>query len=343
MNTYEQDILELSHLDLPWEKLAGANILIAGATGLIGSCLVEFLMKNPRLNYNVYALGRNECRAKQRFLEFLDNKAFHFIKFDVTKPIDNDICFDYIIHTASDANPLFYATQPVEVMKANVNGVINMMEYGLGHDMKRFLYVSSGEIYGEGNGGVLSEEYSGYVDCLKPRSCYPSSKRAAETLCVSYIEEYGADAVIARPCHVYGPHFTDNDDRVYAQFIRNVLGGNDVVMKSAGTQMRSWCYVVDCISALLYILLKGEKGHAYNIADKNSCVTIRELAEIIARIEGKRVNIVVPTDSESKGYNVVTNSVFSTTKLESLGWSVVGSMEEKLRKTILREKVRWQR
>ena len=338
MNTYEQDILNLSYLDLPWDRLAGTNILIAGATGLIGSCLVESLMKNPGLNYNLYALGRNECRANLRFSDFLDNKAFHFIKFDVTKPLDNKIRFDYIIHTASDANPQFYATQPVEVMKANVNGVINMMEYGLEHDMKRFLYVSSGEIYGEGNGSVLNEDYSGYVDCLKPRSCYPSSKRAAETLCVSYIDEYGADAVIARPCHVYGPHFTDSDNRVYAQFIRNVLDGNDIFMKSNGKQLRSWCYVVDCVSALLYILLKGEKGHAYNIADNHSSITIRELAEMIAKIGGRRVNMVVPDDSESKGYNVVTNSVFSTAKLESLGWSVCGSMEEKMRKTIFCER-----
>ena len=343
MNTYEQDILDLFHLDLPWEKLVGTNILIAGATGLIGSCLVESLMKNPRRDYNVYALGRNECRAHQRFPDFFNDKAFHFVKFDVTKPFDREIRFDYIIHTASDANPKFYATQPVEVMKANVNGVINLMEYGLSHEMKRFLYVSSGEIYGEGNGSILSEEYSGYVDCMKSRSCYPSSKRAAETLCVSYIEEYGADAVIARPCHVYGPHFTDNDNRVYAQFIRNVLDDNDIVMKSNGKQLRSWCYVIDCVSALLYILLKGEKGQAYNIADKNSCVTIRELAEMIASIEGKKVNMIVPTDTESKGYNVVTNSVFSTTKLESLGWSVNGSMDEKLRKTILSERKRWKR
>ena len=338
MNTYEQDILDLFYLDLPWAELVGTNILIAGATGLIGSCLVESLMKNPRRNYNIYALGRNECRAHQRFSEFFDDKDFHFIKFDVTKSLDKDICFDYIIHTASDANPNFYATQPVEVMKANINGVINMMEYGLAHDMKRFLYVSSGEIYGEGNGSVLSEDFSGYVDCMKPRSCYPSSKRAAETLCVSYIEEYGADVVIARPCHVFGPHFTDNDNRVFAQFIRNVLGDNDIVMKSIGKQLRSWCYVIDCVSALLYILLKGEKGHAYNIADKNSCVTIRDLAEMIAKIGGRHVKMVSPTDSESKGYNVVTNSVFSTTKLESLGWTVNGSMEEKLRKTILCER-----
>ena len=302
MNTYEQDILNLFHLDLPWEKLVGTNILIAGATGLIGSCLVESLMKNPRRNYNIYALGRNECRAHQRFPDFFYDKAFHFVKFDVTKPFDKEIRFDYIIHTASDANPKFYATQPVEVMKANINGVINLMEYGLGHDMKRFLYVSSGEIYGEGNGNILSEEYSGYVDCMKSRSCYPSSKRAAETLCVSYIEEYGADAVIARPCHVYGPNFTENDNRVYAQFIRNILNNSDIVMKSAGLQFRSWCYV-----------------------------------------GGKKVEIVAPSNMESKGYNIVSNSIFSTDRLESLGWSVTGSMEEKLRKTILFERVRYGR
>ena len=343
MNTYEKDILDLFHLDLPWSNLLGTNILIAGATGLIGGCLVETLMKNPRRNYNVYALGRNECRAYQRFSEFSDDKAFHFLKFDVTKPLDKEIHFDYIIHTASDANPKSYVTQPVEVMKANLNGVINMMEYGLAHDMKRFLYISSGEIYGEGNGGVLREDYSGYVDCMKPRSCYPSSKRAAETLCVSYIEEYGVDAVIARPCHVYGPNFTENDSRVYAQFIRNILNGSDILMKSNGQQFRSWCYVVDCVSALFYILLKGEKGQAYNIADKTSSLTIKELAEMMARIGGKKVEIVVPQNSELKGYNVVSNSIFSTEKLESLGWSVNGSMEEKLRKTILFERDRYGR
>lgn len=340
---YEEDLRLIFVNDLPWGVLSGQKVLVTGATGLIGGCLVDALMLNPQKDYDVYASGRDESRARRRFGDYFDDLKFHFLVYDVLNPLDSNLTFDYIIHAASYADPKSFVEKPVEIIKSNIDGVIHLMEYGIAHEMKRFLYVSSGEIYGEGNDGVLSEEYSGYVDCLKPRSCYPSSKRAAETLCISYIEEYGADAVIARPCHVYGPHFTDSDNRVYAQFIRNVLGGNDIVMKSNGKQLRSWCYVIDCVSALLYILLKGEKGHAYNIADKNSCVTIRELAEMIAKIGGKRVNMVIPADSESKGYNVVTNSVFSTTKLESLGWSVCGSMEEKLRKTILSERERWQR
>lgn len=336
--SYIDELRQIFENDLSWDSLSGKNILVTGSTGLIGGCLVDALMQNPNKDYSVYAGGRNEKLARRRFKCYFNDPKFHFFVYDVLNPLECNQTFDYIIHAASYADPKSFVERPVEIIQSNIDGVIHLMEYGLDHDMKRFLYVSSGEIYGEGNGGVISEEYSGYVDCLKSRSCYPSSKRAAETLCISYIEEYGADAVIARPCHVYGPHFTDRDNRVYAQFIRDVLCDNDIVMKSTGMQLRSWCYVVDCVSALLYILLKGEKGHAYNVADKNSCVTIRELAEMIARIGGRRVKMAVPADSESKGYNVVTNSVFSTTKLESLGWSVCGSMEEKLRKTILCER-----
>ena len=200
--------------------------------------------------------------------------------------------------------------------------------------MKRMLFVSTGEVYGEGDGRDFTEEYSGYVDCIKPRSCYPSSKRAAETLCASYVVEYGADVVIARPCHTYGPHFTEQDNRVYAQFIRNVINNEDIVMKSTGEQFRSWCYVVDCVSALLHILLKGECGQAYNIADSNSNISIRKLAETIAKIGGKKVVIDVPSEAEGKGYNVVTKSVFSTEKLEKLGWHIAGKFDNKILSTI---------
>lgn len=320
MRSYQEDILRIFEQDLPWEKLSGANILVTGATGLIGGCLVETLLLNPKRDYQVYASGRNKERAMLRFKNFADDATSHFVEYDVMQPFRNDVHFDYIVHAASNANPKFYATQPVEVMKANFDGVANLMEYGINHGMKRFLYVSSGEVYGEGDGRVFTEEYSGYVDCAKPRSCYPSSKRAAETLCVSYAAEYGADIVIARPCHIYGPHFTEQDNRVYAQFIRNVLHDEDIVMKSTGEQFRSWCYVVDCVSALLHILLKGTNGEAYNIADAESNISIRELAETIASIGGRKVVIDIPDADEKRGFNPVTKSVFSTGKLVSLGW-----------------------
>ena len=334
MSSYREDILHVFEQNLPWEKLSGANILVTGATGLIGGCLVETLMMNPHRDYQVYASGRNEYRARARFKDFAEESAFHFVKYDVMQPLESDVRFGYIIHAASNASPNFFAQKPVEVIKSNIDGVANLMEYGLTHGMKRFLYVSSGEVYGEGDGRTFTEDYSGYVDCAKPRSCYPSSKRAAETLCVSYSAEYGADVVIARLCHTYGPHFTEQDNRVYAQFIRNVLRGEDIVMKSTGEQFRSWCYVVDCVSALLHILLKGESGEAYNIADADSNISIRELAETIAAIGGRKVVIDLPDVDEKRGFNPVTKSVFSTDKLESLGWKPKNHISTGMKNTI---------
>ena len=334
ISKYSNDILQIFQEDLPWEKLSGCNILVTGATGLIGGCLVETLMMNPKKDYHVYASGRNEERAKERFKEFANDSDFHFIKYDVLKPLESNVKFDYIIHAASNGSPNFFAKNPVEVMKSNLYGVANLMDYGLAHGMKRILYVSSGEVYGEGDGRVFTEDYSGYVDCTKPRSCYPSSKRAAETLCVSYAEEYGADVVIARPCHTYGPHFTEADNRVYAQFIRNVLKGEDIVMKSTGEQFRSWCYVVDCVSAILYILLKGENRQAYNIADAASNISIKELAETIAAIGDRKVVIDVPDADEKKGFNVVTKSVFATEKLNALGWKANTNIKRGIESTI---------
>ena len=320
--------------NLPWDNLSGCNILVTGGTGLIGSCLVDNLMMNPSKDYQVFAMGRNLKRANSRFNRFKDDPTFHFLSGDVTESLRCDTPFHYIIHAASNGSPNFFVNNPVEVMKSNLNGVSTLIEYGLRHDMRRFLYVSTGEVYGVNEAMVLDENSYGYVDILSTRSCYPSSKRAAETLAMCYASEYGADVVVARPCHTYGPHFTESDNRVYAQFIRNVLNDQDIIMKSSGTQYRSWCYVEDCVNALLYILLKGKSGEAYNIADKNSVVSIREFAEIIAHITGCKVVMQLPSDYEKKEFTPIKHAVFDTLKIEALGWSISGKMEDKLRETI---------
>lgn len=334
MKTYKEDIKSIYSMDIPWNILNGKSILVTGSTGLIGSCLIDTLMQNPKKNYIVYAAGRNESRAMKLFSSYKDDENFHFFKYDVTKPIHSDLQFDYIIHCASNASPNFFANKPVEVMKANLLGTINLIEYGMCHGMKRLLYVSSGEIYGEGKGDIFNEDYSGYVNSMKSRSCYPSSKRAAETLCASYCDEYNANIVVARPSHVYGPNFTEQDNRVYAQFIRNVINGEDIVMKSDGSQYRSWCYVVDCIAALLFILLKGEKGEAYNVADNKSNITIKQMAELIAGLGNRKVVITIPENTEAKGYNPVSKSVFDTNKLSALGWKPLHNMRDNLLATI---------
>lgn len=331
---YIDDIRSVASIELPWRLISGKNVLVTGATGLIGSCVVDVLMNHTDLDYHVYASGRNEERVKAHFAEYANSTYFHFVKYDVREPLQSDIDFHFIIAGAGVASPQLYSTDPVSVMKSNFSGVDNLLSYGVKHNLQKFVYISSGEVYGEGDGRVFTEDYSGYVNCATLRACYPSAKRASESLCIAYGHQYGIDVSIARPCHVYGPNFSESDNRVYAQFIRNVLKGEDIVMKSTGAQFRSWCYVVDCVSALLHILLKGENGQAYNIADANSNISIKELAEMIAEIGGKKVVIDLPSDVEKAGFNVVTKSVFSTERLEGLGWSVNGSMKEKIFKTI---------
>lgn len=331
---YIDDIIRVATLDIPWEELNGCNILVTGATGLIGSCLIDVLMAHPDKDYTVYACGRNERRMKRLFARYANEQHFSCFLQDVSKPLSSNTDFHYIIHAASGAAPSEFSIHPVEVMKSNLLGVINMMEYGREHHLKRFLYLSSGEVYGEGDGRVFTEDYSGYVDTMSTRSCYPSSKRAAETFCACYMSEYGINSVVARPCHIYGPNFTESDNRAFAQFIRNVINDEDIVLKSDGAQYRSWCYVVDCVSALLYILLYGKEGHAYNIADDNSVLSIRQLAEIIAGIGKKQVVFTNPSDEEKRGFNIVKQSVYDTMKIRSLGWKVESDIRSKMKSTI---------
>lgn len=341
VNPYFEDIQRgLRQYD--FTSLDGSRILITGATGLIGGCLVDILMHDDS-QCHVYALGRNETRARHRFADYWQHERFHFVKGDVTEPLPVDVAFDYIIHAASNASPNFFKEKPVEVVKANITGVERLMEYGLAHQMRRMLFVSSGEIYGECQNhdlastggerlaGAFREIDSGYIDCATPRACYPSSKRAAETLCVSYAAEYGADVVIARPCHTYGPYFTESDNRVYTQFIRNVLNGEDIVMTGTGELYRSWIYVVDCALAILLLLVKGECTQAYNVADKESCVTIRTLAELTAQLAGRRVVMKV---QGKPGNAPITCATFRTDKLEALGWQPLWHLADGLQHTI---------
>ncbi len=317
------------------EDMERKNILVTGATGLIGSALVDLLMAEGL--HDVYAACRNEERAKRRFAKYAGNSRFHFVRHDVCRPLEGDVRYHLIVHAASGADPRSFSTDPVGVMAANIDGVRNLLEYGRNHGMERLLYVSSGEVYGSDNGEKLwREEDSGYVDTMTPRACYPSSKRAAETLCVAYAAQYGLDVVVARPCHTYGANFTESDNRAYAQFLRNVARGEDIVLNSDGSQYRSWIYVKDCAEALRTILYKGVSGIAYNVADEQSCVTIKELAELIAKAGGRNVIINAPHSSLPKDSSFFISSqahqlrslhssfikraTFDTSRLRALGW-----------------------
>ncbi|MGM0883317.1 MAG: NAD-dependent epimerase/dehydratase family protein [Bacillota bacterium] len=334
---YTSDLYSLINIDIPWNKMRNKCILITGATGLIGSFLIDLLMfRNEHFNenINILAICRSRTKALKRFGEYIKNKNFFVWEQDVCEKIKTDIKVDYIIHGASNADPQTFSKDPVGTMLANFIGMSNLLEFARNHNVVRTLFLSTGEVYGETNEEAISEDTCGYVDFNSSRSCYPESKRAAETLCSSYIAQYGIDITIARLCYIYGPTMTDKDSRVIAQFIRNTLANEDIVMKSEGAQLRSYCYISDAVSALLYILLLGNTGSAYNIANKNSNVTIRQIAETLSEIYNLGIRFEIPEVTEKKGYSKVQRAVLNTEKLENLGWNPTVNLKDGLKKTL---------
>lgn len=337
-DTYRRDLQTAINSVKDIETLYGSSVMVTGATGLIGSFVVDMLSelnRSHKADIKIYALGRSEERLRKRF-EGVDDSNLHFVEQDVNLPPQFDFSVDYTIHAASNAYPAAFANDPVGTVLSNILGTHYLLEYSKSHGVKRFLYVSSGEVYGQGNRDLVAftENYSGYVDITKARSCYPSSKRAAETLCVSYTQQYGVDTVIVRPCHTYGPNATGTDNRANVQFVNSAVAGEDIVMKSSGTQMRSYCYISDCASALLTVLLRGVCGEAYNLANPESRVTIAEFAQIAARVCGVQVIFEAP-DETAKGQQTPINyAVLDSAKLCSLGWTGKYSVEKGIANTI---------
>ena len=324
--------------DLDLHDLENKKILITGGSGLILSALVDILCyANSKCgtHISIFLAARTEQEISTRFTEYYGQPFLHYVNYDALKPVDFQVNADYIIHGASNAHPAAYATEPVETLMANVSGLKNLLDYAVHVDSKRLLYISSSEVYGrKDEARPFNEDDYGFVDILNPRACYPSGKRASETLCAAYTQEYNVETVIVRPGHIYGPTANSYDTRATAQFARDVLAGNDIVMKSAGDQLRSYCYMTDCATAILTVLLKGKSTEAYNISNRNSVVSIRQIAEEMAKAAGCKVVFESATDSEKKSYNMMDNSSLNAEKLESLGWTARYSVAEGVRRTI---------
>lgn len=329
---YWKDVREVLSFVPNVELLFNKHILITGATGMIGSSVAELLFElNKRKNANIKIMlaGRSLMRMKARFYCFTEGLDYSFVEYDATKGDTLNVYADYIIHGASPADPASFAKQPVETMFANFLGLRSLLELCKHNSNVRLLYISSSEVYGKKD--VLEPYYEnsyGFVDILNPRACYPSAKRAAETLCSAYKDEFGIDFVVVRPGHIYGPTITDSDSRASAQFTRKATAGEDIVLKSAGNQLRSYTYTLDCASAILTVLINGTTGEAYNISNSQSVVTIRDLAENIAKFAGVNVVFAQASQLELKSYNMMENSSLSSEKLERLGWKSFYNLEK---------------
>ena len=285
---YKEDIDYVVALDLPWEKLKNKSIMISGATGLIGSMLIDVMMKknSEGLNCTVYALGRSKSRMQARFAYCFMDTHFRFVEYDVNKKLVlSDIgTIDYVLHLASNTHPLQYATDPIGTITTNIIGVQNLLDFAVDHNTTRFAFASSNEIYGENRGDTekFDEHYCGYIDCNTMRAGYPESKRCSEALCQAYKAQRNLDIVIPRLTRSYGPTLLESDTKALSQFLHSGVAGEDIVLKSAGTQYYSYLYVADSVAGLLTVLLQGENGEAYNIADDASDIMLKDLAAIIA-------------------------------------------------------------
>ena len=324
---YKEDVNYVASLDLSWEKLAGKSVMISGATGLIGSMLVDVLMEKNRngLGCEIYALGRSEGRMRERFEYCFENSQFHFIEYDVNRRLilDSAKTVDYILHLASNTHPMQYATDPIGTITTNIIGVQNLLDFAVEHNATRVAFASSNEIYGENRGDVekFDEKYCGYIDCNTMRAGYPESKRCGEALCQAYIAQKNLDVVIPRLTRSYGPTLLKTDTKALSQFLHKGVCGQDIVLKSAGTQFYSYLYAADSVSGLITVLLKGECGEAYNIADDASDIMLKDLAEIIADYAGRQVIYEIPDATEAAGYSKATKARLESGKIKELGWN----------------------
>ena len=320
---------------LPYDRLDGTTIAVTGAGGLVGSYLMRALDAVRRahdLKLNLIALCRSpeRTRAQLRGVERLE-----CLEYDATRPLTADFRADYILHAAANAHPLAFSRDPVGTMQANILGTMNLLER-IRETGGRFILFSTGEIYGERPDlpEGFDETTFGSVDPMNPRACYPESKRAAETLCAAYAQQYGVDTLAARLTYIYGATITDQNSRADAQFLRRALTGEDIILKSEGTQVRSYCYAADAASALLTLMLRGESGRAYNVANPDCAPSIREYAETLAELAGVRVVFDLPPEEERRGYSAVTRAVLNPGRLINLGWHAEYDLHEGLRRTL---------
>ncbi|WP_130838059.1 NAD-dependent epimerase/dehydratase family protein [Lachnoclostridium sp. Marseille-P6806] len=330
----QEDLERLAASDLPLQELEGRAVLVTGATGLIGSQTVRALAavnRLRRMNIRILALVRNIRKAEQIFGDLLQRGDIYPVIADLTAELTIAAPIDYIIHCAAVTASKTMVTRPVETIGTALDGTRSILELAREKNVAAFCYLSSMEVYGQWDGSrMVTEDVMGYVDPLVVRSNYPMSKRMCENLCACYRSEYGVNVRIARLAQTFGAGVLPGENRVFAQFARAVMRGEDIVLHTAGQSEGNYCYTADTVRALLTILLRGESGQAYNVSNEAAHTTIAGMADFAARVlaEGRiRVVFDIP-ETNTFGYAADTKMTLSSAKLRALGWEPEYSLED---------------
>lgn len=335
---FREDLERLAKLDyVPWNTLADKRILVTGATGLIGYTLVSALLyynKTRNTHIQVIALVRDIQQAQKKFeAQLMDGCALELIQGTIETLPEIRGKVDYIIHGASPTSSAYFAEKPVETIMAAVMGTRNILELAKEKKSAGVVYLSSMEVYGEVSSNIARKEGDlGHIDLFSLRSSYPESKRMAECLCYAYAGEYGVPVTAARLVQTFGPGVDWNDGRVFAYAARCALTGEDIRLKTSGTKENMYLYTTDAASALLLLLVKGERGTAYNVGNPASYCSVKEMVEIAAQALGNgSVSVLTNTASASETsglYRPEGCLKLDVEKLEKLGWRPTTDLAE---------------
>ncbi len=336
MDRYLQEDLDyIANSSLPFGEIYNSTVLVTGATGLVGSQIVKALLNMNRVKnagIRVIALVRNEEKAKKVFADcYLEGLTF-FVG-DVASPIEIDEKIDYIIHAASPTASKFFVEHPIETILTAVNGTRNVLELAKDKGTKGVVYLSSMEAYGITDPSLecVREKDLGYIDVLNVRSSYSEGKRICECLCASYASEYGINVKIARLAQTFGAGISKEENRVFAQFAKSAINKTDIVLHTKGESVGNYCYTRDVVMAVLLLLIRGDAGEAYTVANEESNTTIADMARMVAKEFGKgKVNVVfdIPENIASMGYAPDVKMKLNSDKLQSLGWKPEVSLRE---------------
>lgn len=324
----QEDMEAMMDSGCPFEELKDSTVFVTGATGLIGSQVVKALACANRLkdsHIRILAFVRSKEKARKVFGSLLDRGDVSLVTGDVNRKIETEERVDYLIHGASATSSRFFVTKPVETILTALEGTKNVLEFAREKAVKGMVYLSSLEVYGVPGteGGRVTEKDYGYIDPMSVRSSYSEGKRMAECLCVSYASEYGVPVKVARLSQTFGAGVEYDDGRVFAEFARCAVEKRNIVLHTAGNTLRSYCYTKDAVSALLYILVRGNVGEAYNVTNEDTAVTIREMAQCVCDTfpkSGISVEFDMPGDLASFGYNPEMVIRLDSSRLKALGW-----------------------